>query len=373
MSTLAGADTGAPPDGMVAVQLVDCDVHPEYESLDEIREYLPPRYKDVPDSLIANTGLYIPPNHALRLDAVPPGGGKPGSDPEHMERQLLGEAGVDIAILDTLVRRGRDPDLDVAICRATNDWYAAKWLSRGHGRFKGSIKIPQADPEAAAREIERWAGHPHFVQVLMDMYAEAPFGDGRYDRIYEAATRHGYPIGVHFAKSPGLPLATPVGFQSYYFEHHALFPLGYAAHLVSLICQGTFDRFPGLRFLFLEGGVGWALPLLWRLENHWDDLSGDLPDAKRRPWEYVREGVRWATQPIEEPADRRDLAVTLDLMGAEHLLLFSTDYPHWDYDDPADVYRRLTPAARERIFAVNAIEFYGLPAERPADDIGADA
>lgn len=371
MSTLAEDVTTTPPEDTVAVQFVDCDVHPEFTGIDELREYLPARHKDMPASLFTNTGLYMPPAHPSRLDAAPTDGGKAGSDPAFMERQLLGEAGIDIAILDPLVRRQRDPGIELALCQATNDWLNAKWLSRGHARFKASIKVPSTDPAAAVAEIERWAGHPHFVQVWMDMYADAPFGDRRYEPIYEAATRHGLPMAVHFAKSPGLSIATPVGWTSYYFEHHSQFPMGYAAHLVSLICQGTFDRVPGLKFAFLEGGCGWMLPVLWRLDNLWDQMRGDLPDAKRRPWDYVREGVRWATQPIEEP-DRRHLALTLELMEADRLLMFSTDYPHWDYDDPADVVRRLPEATRSRIFSTNAIEFYGLPATRARDGIRAD-
>jgi predicted TIM-barrel fold metal-dependent hydrolase len=360
-------------DDVVAVELVDCDVHPEPASADELREYLPVAWQRAPDSLLANTALYLPPAHPARLDAIGPDGAKAGSDPAFMERQLLGDAGVDVAILDPLVRRQKDPGFELALCQATNDWMHAKWLSRGHSRFKGSIKVPSTDPAAAIQEIERWAGHPHFVQVWLDMYADAPYGDRRYDPIYEAATRHGYPMAVHFAKGTGLSLATPVGWSSYYFEHHSLFPMGYAAHLVSLICQGTFDRIPGLRFAFLEGGCGWMLPLLWRLENHWDAMRGDLPHAKRRPWDYVRESVRWATQPIEEPLDRRHLALALELMEADRLLMFSTDYPHWDYDDPSDVVRRLPASARSRIFADNAIEFYGLPATRPVDDLAMNA
>jgi predicted TIM-barrel fold metal-dependent hydrolase len=373
MSTLIDDTAKTLPDGSVAVQLVDCDVHPEPASIEELRDHLPAKHKRIPDSLLTNTGLYMPPAHPSRLDAVGPDGGKAGSDPEFTERQLLGEAGVDVAILDPLVRRLKNPTYELALCQATNDWLHTKWLSRGHARFKGSIKVPSTDPAGAVREIERWAGHPHFIQVWMDMYADAPFGDPQYIPIFEAAARHGYPIGVHFAKSPGLSLATPVGFLNYYFEHHSLFPMGYSAHLVSLICQGTFDKIPGLRFAFLEGGCGWMLPLLWRLENHWDDLSKELPhEPRRRPWDYVREHVRWATQPIEEPPERRHLSLALELMEADRLLMFSSDYPHWDYDDPSDVFRRLTPDSRERIFARNAIEFYGLPDTRPQDDISAD-
>ena len=48
---------------------------------------------------------------------------------------------------------------------AMNRWVVAEWLTEP--RLKGSIVVPYEDAEAAVAEIERWAGDPHFVQVLM--------------------------------------------------------------------------------------------------------------------------------------------------------------------------------------------------------------
>ena len=49
------------------------------------------------------------------------------------------------------------------------DWLADVWLgdNNWHGRWRGAISVTAQDPHAAAREIERWAGHPYMAEVLM--------------------------------------------------------------------------------------------------------------------------------------------------------------------------------------------------------------
>lgn len=345
------------------VEIVDSDVHPLPRSAEELREFLPERWRNVPEQLIASYPLvlYLPPSHPLRVDAIGPNGEIPGSDPDFSYRQLIEEAGVDIAILLPLVRNHVNPEYESALCQATNDWLAETWLSEHnrHGRYRGSINVCANDPAGAAREIDRWAGHDGFVQVRLNAYAGLPYGDPYYDPIYETATRHGFPVAVHFSKGAGMSLLTPVGFSSYFFEHHALYPVTYAAHVTSLICNGVFDRFEELKVVFVEGGFCWILPLLWRLEHEWDQLAGEVP-ARRRPADYLYEHLRFTSQPLEEP-DRDSLLRVLDWVDAGRLLLFSSDYPHWDFDDPTQILHRIPKDVRVRVFRDNAIELYGLP------------
>ena len=64
---------------------------------------------------------------------------------------------------------------------------------------------------------------------------------------------------------------------------------------------------------------------------------------KRPPSEYIREQVWWTTQPMEDPERREDLFDVIKWIGWDRLL-FATDYPHWDYDEPS----RVLPAGRQR-------------------------
>jgi predicted TIM-barrel fold metal-dependent hydrolase len=50
----------------------------------------------------------------------------------------------------------------------------------------------------------------------------------------------------------------------------------------------------------------------------------------------------------------------LEMMDAEHILMFASDYPHWDFDSPTHAFPKLPDGLRERIFSANAREWYGL-------------
>jgi predicted TIM-barrel fold metal-dependent hydrolase len=75
----------------------------------------------------------------------------------------------------------------------------------------------------------------------------------------------------------------------------------------------------------------------------------------------VREHIRFTTQPIDEPENPRDMRPIIDWVGVDRLL-FSTDYPHWDFDDPRYALNNagLSVAEKQQIFSGNAKKFYGL-------------
>ncbi|MBI4505033.1 MAG: amidohydrolase [Chloroflexi bacterium] len=364
--------------GEVEVSVVDVDVHPAPRSNDELRLYLPEpwRSRDWPPAVLGRAAsliagpLYFPPGTSQRADAYPPSGGPPCSDPDFTARQLFDEAGVDYGIL---VPRGdrplANPEHEAVLAATVNIWLAETWLSKynPHGRYKAAIRVGPNDAELAVREIERWAGHPHFVQVMLVPHVRVPFGQAQFHPIYEAAVRHNLPLATHVNQTPSMALLTPVGFVSYFFEYHQFYPELYATHLISLLCEGVFEKFPALKVVFMEGGVSWLVPLLWRLDKHWRELRAEVPGLRRRPSEYVREHLRVTTQPVEEPQQAEHLARVLEWLDGEHLLMFATDYPHWDGDyRPSDLFRGLPERVRRRILRDNASELYGLPPTRPA-------
>jgi predicted TIM-barrel fold metal-dependent hydrolase len=125
------------------------------------------------------------------------------------------------------------------------------------------------------------------------------------------------------------------------------------ANLTSLIMNGIIERFPRLRVLFVEYGFIWPLPALRRMDHLWRGLRHEVPWVKKSPIDYVNEHVWFTTQPIEEPADPRDLEKLVGMIGVENLC-FSTDYPHWDNDMPMQSLRMLSPSDREKIMNRNA-------------------
>jgi predicted TIM-barrel fold metal-dependent hydrolase len=132
------------------------------------------------------------------------------------------------------------------------------------------------------------------------------------------------------------------------------------AVMASLVFEGVFERFPRLKIVLIEGGFAWVPALTWRMDKHWDRMREETPHVKRPPSEYVREHFWFTTQPIEEPENPADLAEIMDWIGYDRLM-FSTDYPHWDFDDPQRAFKaQLTEQQRAGVFRDNAKALYAL-------------
>jgi len=355
-----------------AVTLVDTDVHPVIHSRQDIIDYLPEPWRSLDYGPRAGGGsviarIYDPPDTALtkgmRTDSFPPRGGAPGSDPEFAYKQLIEDDGVDLAILMSLQARLRaNAEQEAAVIAATNSWLADVWLGEHnkHGRFYGSIRICPDDAALAVEEIERWAGDPRWLQIYMTPETTPAFGNPKYHPIYAAAEKHELPLAIHIIRPMGQRLLTPVGYPAYFHEHSAGIPLYYASHLASMVFEGVFEKYPGLRIVLVEGGFTWLLPLMWRMDAYWRECKSEVPALKRAPSEYVRNHVRFTTQPLEE-SDLSAFRKLCEWTDAENMLMFSTDYPHFSYDDPKWALNRFPKPIRNKIAAENAIEFYGLP------------
>jgi predicted TIM-barrel fold metal-dependent hydrolase len=100
--------------------------------------------------------------------------------------------------------------------------------------------------------------------------------------------------------------------------------------------------------------------VMWRLDKNWKALRSECPWLTQKPSEIIVEHFRLTTQPIEEPDDDKHLLQIFEMMDAAHTLMFSSDYPHWDFDSPQQAFPRLPADLKRRIFAENARELYGL-------------
>jgi uncharacterized protein len=365
----------APEQTQIAVRVVDADVHPVPRKA-EFVEYIPEPHRSnfFAEHEFHDPGVYDAPDyahaHAMRLDSFPEDGGFPGSDPELAFRQVIIEAGCDIGILEPLGGFQLLPEHTQASATATNHWHVNHWLdpkNNWHERWRGSICVAIDDPAGAVEEIEFWAGHPYLVQVMIHAEPRPSWGDPKYDPIWEAATRHNLPVTCHLGRgSYELMPMSPVGFPSYNHDFMVTYSLLAANQVMSLVFDGVFERFPTLQIVLVEHAYSWILPLMSRMDAVYEARKADLPDLKRKPSEYVLDHMWFSTQPLDFPEDRNELRKALEWMQADRLLLFSTDYPHWTFDDPKWIIRQLPEQFRERIMFQNGIDLYGLPSTVPA-------
>lgn len=348
------------------MQLVDADVHNYPADMQELTPYLSRRWQEY----VAQSGMKMPGASlypkmyaaAARRDAWPPSGALPGSDPAFAAQQLLDAWSIDCALLNPLVAVSslHNRDLGNVLMRAVNEWTASEWCD-ADPRWRGSICVNIRDPEASAREIAHWAAtDSRFVQVLLLVRSHAPYGQREFRPIFRAAVEAGLPVGIHFGGGGDVPI-TACGWPSYYIEDHTAMSQAFETQLVSLVCEGVFSEWPELRVVLIEGGFAWLPALLWRLDKNWRGLRDEVPWLTERPGDIVRRQVRATTQPMEEPDDVEHLTQILDMIGVDEFLLFSTDYPHWDFDAPDRALPSKLPAAlRQRILVDNAVQLYGL-------------
>ncbi len=225
-------------------------------------------------------------------------------------------------------------------------------------QLRASIVVPSQNPALAAQEIERWGDHPGFVQAIVPVRSAALYGNRRYDPIFQALTRHNLALAIHYGGAPGLP-STPAGWASTFAEEYAGMAQVFQSQLLSLVSEGTFDRFPDLRVVLLESGFTWLPSLFWRFDKEWKGLRHNTPWVKRAPSAYIRQHVRLTVQPADAPREPLFLRQILEQLESDDLLMFASDYPHWQFDTPADAFPLALPAALlGKIMAGNARAFY---------------
>lgn len=343
--------------------IIDCDVHVGAQHPDQIFKHMDDKWKD--RFAKSNRDLYAHPIYVNRTDAKPPSGLPIGTDPDFVREQLVDEYGMDhlILIQRPFTNPIPNPEYASALAAAWNGFMAEFWLDAYNDDhvFKGSICISTQDPFGSAKEINKWAGHPHFVQVVTDSGASAAYGQRQFDPIYEECQRHNLPFAIHAgADGAGITSLPSSGYPTHYIEWSTLHVLSYQAHLVSMLVEGVFERFLGLKVVLVEGGVSWLPTLLWRLDPQYERFKKETPWLSKKPSEYIHDHVRITSQPIERPDNDRHLLKTLELINAEHILMFSSDYPHWDFDSPKLAFPKLPDKLKRGIFFENAKELYRL-------------
>jgi predicted TIM-barrel fold metal-dependent hydrolase len=364
--SLATRSTGNGPAAAGArPPVIDCDIHNVVPSVEALFPYLPAHWREhISNTLFKGPTETSYPRRAptsARPGSIPEDGRPAGSDLGLLRRQVLDPLGVEVGLLcctyaiDSL----HNPDAAVALARAVNDWQIAEWLER-EPRLRASIVVPSQLPELAAEEIDRVGDHPGFVQVLLPVRSQHPYGSRLFHPMWAAIARHGLVGGIHFGGAPGNP-PTPSGWPSYYLEEYAGMAQVFQSQLISLVAEGVFDQFPELRVALIEGGFTWLPPFLWRLDKEWRNLRRLVPWVRRPPSEYIREHVRLTIQPLDAPPDPRHLLQVMGQIGSDEMLLYASDYPHRHGADPETVLFPLLPAALvEKIRHQNAREFYRL-------------
>jgi len=340
---------------------IDCDVHPAVPTIKVLLPYMDEYWQDafVERGIDGfNQGSY-PPNAPINCRPDwKPASGAPGTDLGLLQAHALDAFETRYAICNCLYggQIAVSETMGAAMCRAVNDWIAAEWLDR-EPRLRASIVVPAQSPELAVEEIERRVGDRRFVQIMIPAALEMMLGRRYYWPLYAAAQRYNLPIGIHagnmFRYAP-----TSTGWPSHYLQDYVSNTHAFESQLLSLVHEGVFGKFPELKIVLIESGVTWLPGLIWRAVKTWRGVRAEIPWVRQSPAELIREHVRLTIQPIDGPADAAVLQRVIEQIGSDEMLLFSTDYPHWQFEGNAALPEGIPHRLLEKIMVDNPLATY---------------
>ncbi len=341
--------------------VIDCDVHPCVPGISVLLPYLEPHWREtmIEREVNLESQSYPPGSPLSARPDLRDGQGRAGTRADEVAGVVFDRWGADLAILNCLygVQLVMNEDMAVVLARALNDWIVAEWLDRDQ-RFRASIVVALQSPERAVEEIERRAGDRRFVQVLVLAMGEVPLGRRQLWPVWAAAERHGLPIGIHAGSAYRHPV-TSLGWPSYYIEDYCAQSLGFQGQVASLITEGVFQKFPALRVVLIESGVSWLPPFVWRLSKFWRGVRAEVPWLDRPPAEILRQHFRLTVQPFDGPEAGADVERVIGHLGSEEMLLYASDYPHWQFDGDKPMPAAIPASLHDKIRCQNPLATYG--------------
>ena len=149
-----------------------------------------------------------------------------------------------------------------------------------------------------------------------------------------------------------------VGWPSYRYEYYIAEAQAFQAQVLSLIYEGVFGKFPGLKVVLMESGISWLPAFMWRANKTWRGVRVEVPWVEREPAAIMRDHFRLTTQPFDSPPDAAGVADIIDMIGSDKMFLFSSDYPHWQFDGDDAIPPHLPASLVQRMCADNPLETF---------------
>jgi uncharacterized protein len=283
-----------------------------------------------------------------------------------LTRRWMDSMGVDIAILfpTPMLHLGLHPqvEVEVALSNAYNRWLVEHVLA-GEPRIRSMLYLPFNDPAATYRVVKEFTGKPGVVGFMVTSNRYRPVHHNDYMKTYALLEEANMPLAFHGAYNWNDQSLMMV---NRFISAHALgFVWHNLVHLTNWVINGIPERFPKLKVLWIESGLAWLPFIMQRLDNEYMMRTADAPELKRLPSEYIRE-MYYTNQPMEKTGDMALLETTFRVIKAETQLLYSSDYPHWDFDLPSVIYDLpfLNEVQKRQILGGNALRVFGMDAPK---------
>jgi predicted TIM-barrel fold metal-dependent hydrolase len=224
-----------------------------------------------------------------------------------------------------------DPELMLTCVQIYNDWQT-EWASADSRRLLPITSIPFWDVDAAVKEVRRCAamGHRGILFTGEPQYFGMPLlGDPHWNPLWETAVELDLPISFHIgsgdmAEGMVKERVKTYGRMATFAELAVDIFLRNGIQLNDLLMSGVLVRYPKIKFVSVESGIGWIPFVLEAIDYQFqgNSVTEERPEFDMLPSEYFRRNV-YACYWFEQTAPRR----LIDKVGADNIM-FETDFPH---------------------------------------------
>ena len=296
------------------------------------REYVPGRIHR--SDRMAETGLYADGKKGIRRL----------TDPE-LRIKDQDRDGVQAEVLYGILgvtSRINDPEAAVEVMRIYNEWLA-DFCATHPERFAGLASVPNHPLDAAIAEVERVAKRGVLRGIDIANSADLrPLWDPYWNPLWAAINATGLPLHFHTVggyqpdhirkfvmvgsdPTRATPDRTPDDIRTArkaFASNITQFQINMANILTSMIFGGVLERYPRIRIVLGESGIGWIPYILNRMDAEWEDQFKDL-ELTMAPSDYWRRQcyATYQTDPIG--------VKLLDDLGADRVM-WGSDFPHPD-------------------------------------------
>ncbi len=270
---------------------------------------------------------------------------------------LYPTSGMYVIAFDTM-----DPAFAAAACRAYNDWLYDYIQAADPARLFGAAIVSPHDVATAVQETRRAATQLGMKAIFLrpNIFNDRPWHDAYYDPLWATCQELNIPVGFHETTGSRMKAAGADRFKSLGIAHISTHSVEQMLACMDVIMGGVMERFPRLRFAFLEGQCGWLPFWLHRMDEHyeWRKPYGEMEHLQGLPSEYFRRQGFCAVE-----CDEEFVGHVVEAIG-DDFLVTTTDYPHGDakYPHAMDSFLRLPlrDDSKKKILWDNVVRLYNL-------------
>lgn len=250
-----------------------------------------------------------------------------------------------------------NPEVATQLMQAYNRWFTETILPKDD-RIKTMLGLPFDSVDASLRTIREYSDHPGVIGFLVTSQRSTGVHRNEYMKVYAELEERGMPLGFHAGPNQADSMTSTM--NKFLSAHAISFVTCNMTHLTNWVINGIPERFPGLKTVWIESGLAWVPFLMQRLDHEYLMRQSDAPLLTKLPSDYMRE-MYYTSQPIEI-TDMNLLESTFRAMDAEHTLMYSSDWPHWDFDVPGRIMSIpfLSEQGKRNILGENARKVFNL-------------